>query len=96
MGYFFIYLLIIIINIFAVLAVLKIRRNKANDANVVSDATLIEENIEKPKGTMKNNSFNSLEQRFQVSLSVQAFCFSTSSGRAFSCFSFVFFVFLIL
>lgn len=63
MGYFFIYLLIIIINIFAVLAVLKIRRNKANDANVVSDATLIEENLEKPKVRKKpfaffNNSKN--------------------------------------
>lgn len=55
MGYFFIYLLIIIINIFAVLAVLKIRRNKANDANVVSDATLIEENLEKPK--VRKNPF---------------------------------------
>jgi LPXTG-site transpeptidase (sortase) family protein len=46
-----------------VLAVLKIRRNKANDANVVSDATLIEENLEKPKVRKKpfaffNNSKN--------------------------------------
>ena len=57
MGYFFIYLLIIIINIFAVLAVLKIRRNKANDANVVSDATLIEENLEKPKANKKPFTF---------------------------------------
>ena len=53
MGYFFIYLLIIIINIFAVLAVLKIRRNKANDADVISDATLIEENLEKSKVSKK-------------------------------------------
>jgi len=57
MGYFFIYLLIIIINIFAVLAVLKIRRNKANDANVVSDATLIEDNLEKSKVSKKPFTF---------------------------------------
>ena len=57
MGYFFIYLLIIIINIFAVLAVLKIRRNKANDANVVSDATLIEDNQEKSKVSKKPFTF---------------------------------------
>ena len=53
MGYFFIYLLIIIINIFAVLAELKIRRNKANDADVISDATIIEENLEKSKVSKK-------------------------------------------
>ena len=57
MGYFFIYLLIIIINIFAVLAVLKIRRNKANDADVISDATLVDENLEKPKNSKKPFSF---------------------------------------
>ena len=53
MGYFFIYLLIIIINIFAVLFVLKLRRNKANDTNVISDATLVDENLEKPKNSKK-------------------------------------------
>ena len=57
MGYFFIYLLIIIINIFAVLFVLKIRRNKANDADVISDATLVDENLEKPKNSKKPFSF---------------------------------------
>ena len=63
MGYFFIYLLIIIINIFAVLAVLKIRRNKANDADIVSDATLIEENIEKPKVSKKPFTFFNNRQK---------------------------------
>ena len=43
MAYFFIYLLIIIVNIFAVLFVLKIRRNRSNDADVITDATLVEE-----------------------------------------------------
>ena len=43
MAYFFIYLLIIIVNIFAVLFVLKIRRNRLNDADVITDATLLEE-----------------------------------------------------
>ena len=43
MAYFFIYLLIIIVNIFAVLFVLKIRRNRLNDADVITDATLVEE-----------------------------------------------------
>ena len=43
MAYFFIYLLIIIVNIFAVLFVLKIRRNRLNDVDVITDATLLEE-----------------------------------------------------
>ncbi len=43
MAYFFIYLLIIIVNIFAVLFVLKIRRKRLNDADVITDATLVEE-----------------------------------------------------
>ena len=43
MAYFFIYLLIIIVNIFAVLFVLKIRRKRLNDAEVITDATLVEE-----------------------------------------------------
>ena len=43
MAYLFIYLLIIIVNIFAVLFVLKIRRNRLNDADVITDATLVEE-----------------------------------------------------
>ena len=48
MAYFFIYLLIIIINIFAVLFVLKIRRKRSNDPDVISDATLLEENSIEP------------------------------------------------
>ena len=48
MAYFFIYLLIIIINIFAVLFVLKIRRKRSNDPDVISDATLVEENSIEP------------------------------------------------
>ena len=48
MAYFFIYLLIIIVNIFAVLFVLKIRRNRLNDADVITDATLVEENSIEP------------------------------------------------
>ena len=43
MAYFFIYLLIIIVNILAVLFVLKIRRKRLNDADVITDATLVEE-----------------------------------------------------
>ena len=48
MAYFFIYLLIIIINIFAVLFVLKIRRKRSNDPDVISDATIVEENSIEP------------------------------------------------
>ena len=40
--------MIIIINIFAVLFVLKIRRKRSNDPDVISDATLVEENSIEP------------------------------------------------
>jgi LPXTG-site transpeptidase (sortase) family protein len=52
MSYFFAYLFIIMLNIFAVLTVLKWRRKKVNDADVISDATIIDEenvNQKKPK-----------------------------------------------
>jgi len=56
MAYFFIYLLIIIVNIFAVLFVLKIRRNRLNDADVITDATLVEEGSIKQVRTKKSFS----------------------------------------
>ena len=56
MAYFFIYLLIIIINIFAVLFVLKIRRNRLNDADVITDATLVEEDSIQQVRTKKSFS----------------------------------------
>ena len=40
--------MIIIINIFAVLFVLKIRRKRSNDPDVISDATIVEENSIEP------------------------------------------------
>ena len=59
MAYFFIYLLIIIVNIFAVLFVLKIRRNRLNDADVITDATLLEENsIEQVRTKRSFSLFN--------------------------------------
>ena len=56
MAYFFIYLLIIIVNIFAVLFVLKIRRNRLNDADVITDATLVEEDSIQQVRTKKYRS----------------------------------------
>ena len=56
MAYFFIYLLIIIVNIFAVLFVLKIRRNRVNDADVITDATLVEEDSIQQVRTKKSFS----------------------------------------
>ena len=56
MAYFFIYLLIIIVNIFAVLFVLKIRRNRLNDADVITDATLVEEDSIQQARTKKSFS----------------------------------------
>jgi sortase A len=44
MGYFFVYLLIIIINIFAILAVLKIRKSRNNDPRFVSEANVVDGN----------------------------------------------------
>ena len=59
MAYFFIYLLIIIVNIFAVLFVLKIRRNRLNDADVITDATLLEEgSIEQVRTKRSFSLFN--------------------------------------
>ena len=56
MAFFFIYLLIIIVNIFAVLFVLKIRRNRLNDADVITDATLVEEDSIQQVRTKKSRS----------------------------------------
>ena len=56
MAYFFIYLLIIIVNIFAILFVLKIRRNRLNDADVITDATLVEEDSIQQVRTKKSFS----------------------------------------
>ena len=59
MAYFFIYLLIIIVNIFAVLFVLKIRRNRLNDPDVITDATLVEEDsIQQVKNKKSFSLFN--------------------------------------
>ena len=56
MAYFFINLLIIIVNIFAVLFVLKIRGNRLNDADVITDATLVEEDSIQQVRTKKSFS----------------------------------------
>jgi hypothetical protein len=44
MGYFFVYLLIIIVNIFAILAVLKIRKARNNDPRFVTEANVVKDN----------------------------------------------------
>ncbi len=67
MAYFFIYLLIIIVNIFAVLFVLKIRRNRLNDADVITDATLVEEDSIQQVRTKKSRSlFNKQDPRTNI------------------------------
>ena len=43
MGYFFVYLLIIIVNIFAILAVLKIRKARNNDPRFVTEADVVKD-----------------------------------------------------
>ena len=59
MSYFFAYLFIIMLNIFAVLTVLKWRRKKVNDADVISDATIVdEENINQKKPKKQFSFFN--------------------------------------
>lgn len=62
MSYFFAYLLIIILNIFAVLAVLKMRRKKVNDADVISDATIVDEDNVNQKKPKKQFSFFNRQQ----------------------------------
>ncbi|MEL0239985.1 MAG: sortase [Candidatus Actinomarina sp.] len=59
MSYFFAYLFIIMLNIFAVLTVLKWRRKKVNDADVISDATIVdEENVNQKKPKKQFSFFN--------------------------------------
>ena len=59
MSYFFAYLFIIMLNIFAVLTVLKMRRKKVNDADVISDATIVdEENVNQKKPKKQFSFFN--------------------------------------
>ena len=62
MSYFFAYLFIIMLNIFAVLTVLKWRRKKVNDADVISDATIVdEENVNQKKPKKQFSFFNRQE-----------------------------------
>ena len=66
MSYFFAYLLIIILNIFAVLTVLKWRRKKVNDADVISDATIVDEDNVNQKKPKKQFSFFNRQQNNNI------------------------------
>lgn len=58
MEYFFTYLFVIVINIFAVLGVLKIRRNKMNSADVITEATIVEDTPSPKRNRRSYNFFN--------------------------------------
>ena len=71
MSYFFAYLFIIMLNIFAVLTVLKMRRKKANDADVISDATIVEEENVNQKKPKKQFSFFNRQQNNNIVVEYQ-------------------------
>jgi LPXTG-site transpeptidase (sortase) family protein len=58
MEYFFTYLFVIVINIFAILGVLKIRRNKMNSADVITEATIVEDTPSPKRNRRSYNFFN--------------------------------------
>ena len=66
MSYFFAYLFIIMLNIFAVLTVLKWRRKKVNDADVISDATIVDEDNVNQKKPKKQFSFFNRQQNNNI------------------------------
>ena len=66
MEYFFAYLFIIMLNIFAVLTVLKWRRKKVNDADVISDATIVDEDNVNQKKPKKQFSFFNRQQNNNI------------------------------
>lgn len=71
MSYFFAYLFIIMLNIFAVLTVLKMRRKKANDADVISDATIVDEENVNQKKPKKQFSFFNRQQNNNIVVEYQ-------------------------
>ena len=66
MSYFFAYLFIIMLNIFAVLTVLKWRRKKVYDADVISDATIVDEDNVNQKKPKKQFSFFNRQQNNNI------------------------------
>ena len=66
MSYFFAYLFIIMLNIFAVLTVLKWRRKKVIDADVISDATIVDEDNVNQKKPKKQFSFFNRQQNNNI------------------------------
>ncbi len=66
MEYLFAYLFIIMLNIFAVLTVLKWRRKKVNDADVISDATIVDEDNVNQKKPKKQFSFFNRQQNNNI------------------------------
>ena len=66
MEYIFAYLFIIMLNIFAVLTVLKWRRKKVNDADVISDATIVDEDNVNQKKPKKQFSFFNRQQNNNI------------------------------
>ena len=71
MSYFFAYLFIIMLNIFAVLTVLKWRRKKVNDADVISDATIVDEDNVNQKKPKKQFSFFNRQQNNNIVVEYQ-------------------------
>ena len=71
MSYFFAYLFIIMLNIFAVLTVLKWRRKKVNDADVISDATIVDEENVNQKKPKKQFSFFNRQQNNNIVVEYQ-------------------------
>ena len=71
MSYFFAYLFIIMLNIFAVLTVLKWRRKKVNDADVISDATIVDEENVNQKKPRKQFSFFNRQQNNNIVVEYQ-------------------------
>lgn len=65
-SYFFAYLFIIMLNIFAVLTVLKWRRKKVIDADVISDATIVDEDNVNQKKPKKQFSFFNRQQNNNI------------------------------
>ena len=58
MEHFFTYLFVIVVNIFAILGVLKIRRSKTNSADVITEATIVEDTPNPKRNRRSYNFFN--------------------------------------
>ena len=63
MEYFFTYLFVIVVNIFAILGVLKIRRNKTNSADVITEATIVDDTPNPKRSRRSYNFFNNQQSR---------------------------------